>query len=371
MSKNNTDRVAQALAAIQRVCGLDEEADIRQKLSIHPQKAAIESALALDTGARGLLKDRETTLKRDAVRGCLLAGLVLQKIILPNAPGVKRELLRLPRGEVERRLQRAFPFKALSGQFAERAAWDPSNFTTPVSGLASSYQFVVHSIMADPSKVASFGMGSTTTKAEWDAQVQQWRSGISKVVVQNAGSPMQKQSLFVNFAKQYLQDPTIITKNIISASVIDDAHHASYYPFGFILQVPPECIYSTSSSDQSVTNRAANAVQELQRVHDQKGGSKIESPATILGNTNGKSGETGYNEIVLVGRSPEGRKVEVIGLFVKCHPNGNHYVRSGQTTPYLTDELVKLIKGCVATRGWPVVKIADSSSAPSTFSMTI
>lgn len=118
-----------------------------------------------------------------------------------------------------------------------------------------------------------------------------------------------------------------------------------------------------------MANRTGDAVGELARVHHNKGGGSIAAPSDILDNTTGANGHTGYNEIVLVGRSPEGAVVSVSGIFIKVHPNGNYYVDPRKKTPHVTPELEKLIKGCSATKGIPVAKIVDKSSADSAFAI--
>ena len=380
MAKTNNKRVDQAIQAILSVVGQDEADDIQSKYTRHPQKPQLAAALSIG-GVRGPFPSPAESQKRNLIRALLLTGLIQNKLTLTTAGSTRTQLSSVAASELERRLVRAFPFKPFAGQFAERQQWAPSNFTTPVAGLATNYQFMVHSIMVAPSKVADFGFGSNTTKADWDRSLTQYRSGISAVQVTGARTVVEKKQLMVNFAKQYLQDITIVQRGIVSASIIDQNHHASYYPFGFILKVPPECIYSTASRDQEVKNRAQSAdasgkmqsavVGELGRIHAQarKGGGKISSPATILAGTRGVNGRDHYNEIVLVGRSPEGKMIEVVGLFVKCHPNGNHYVEPTQTKPYLDSTIIKYIKGCSSTKGIPIVKIIDRSSAASTTAM--
>ena len=367
MFKTNNQRIDQALNAIKSVCGPDEANEIQTGLNDHPQRQQFANALSLDTGPRGPFKYHAESYSRNSVRGLLLTGLVQGKINIQDVDDIKRRLLALPTIAVEGQMKHAFPFKPFSGQFAERAQWDPANFTTPSAGLAQTYRFIVHGIMADLSQVASFGFGSDMTKEQWKAILQKFRQDLQTKEKHNIGG-MKRTNLLVNFAKQYLQNPQIIKQNIISASIIDQVHHATYYPFGFILRVPPQCIYSTSPKDLGVTSRTKDVVEELRRVHI-LGGGKISSPNKVLNRTKRINGFTGYNEIVIVGTSPEGKQVDVNGLFVKCHPNGNYYVRPGENDPYVTSELAKLIKDCSATKGLPIVKIIDSSSGESDFPM--
>jgi len=288
----------------------------------------------------------------------ILTGLVLGRIKDTDVtPALKRELIDTPLDEVVRRMKRAFPYRAFSGRYSNIDAWDPANFTTPVDGVMANFKFLVHSIMADASKVAS---KADMTQMEWDATLKKWDASISEVKKGGLGD-----NLFIHFAKQYLANPSILKSTIISTTLLSSQKRASYYPFGFILSVPKENIYSASSKDQSVANRAANAVTELARVYTQKAGGKLATPDEVLQGTTGANGNTGYNEVVVVGRSPEGQEVSVTGIFVKTHPNGNFYVAPGQSKPYVTPELWSLVKAQRA-KGIPVVRIVDASSAPST-----
>lgn len=356
MFKTNDERLRQGLEAI-RVHGGEAEADyIDEELS---RGVRLRFAPLLELGAYdGAVRTSKEKGRRNAVRGLILTGLVLGRIKDTDVtPAFTRELLDLPLEEVVRRMKRAFPYRAFSGRYSNLDAWDPGNFTTPVSQVMSSYRFIVHSIMADPSKVAT---KAQMTQMEWDATLRKWDASISEVKKGGLGD-----NLFVNFAKQYLTDPSLLKGTIISTSLISEKKHATYYPFGFILKVPKENIYSTSAKDQGVANRAANAVTELARVYTDKGGNTLSSPDDVLKDTTGANSNTGYNEIVVVGRSPEGLEVSVIGIFVKVHPNGSLYVPPGRTKPYVTPELMTLVKA-QALKGMPVVRIVDASSAAST-----
>jgi hypothetical protein len=360
MFKTSDERLRQALDAIRVHAGPEEAEYIDEELS---RGVRLRFAPLLDIGSYdGKFRNTDEKAQRKAVRGLILAGLVLGRIKDTDVTlAMKRELMDVPLDEVVRRMKRAFPYRAFSGRFSNIDAWDPANFTQPVDGVMGNFKFFVHSIMADASKVASkAGM----TQMEWDATLRKWDASISEVKKGGMGD-----NLFIHFAKQYLANPSILKSTIISTTLLSHQKRACYYPFGFILSVPKENVYSASSKDQSVTNRAANAVTELARVYTQKGGGKLATPDEILQGTTGTTGSNGYNEVVVVGRSPEGQEVSVTGIFVKTHPNGNFYVPPGQTKPYLTPELWTLVKAQRA-KGLAVVRIVDSSSAPSTSTIT-
>lgn len=362
MGKTSDQRLRQGLDAIRLHVGAAEADYIDEELARGPK---LRYAARLEMGSYdGSFRNREERAHRNAVRGLVLAGLVLGRIQdVDVTPSFRQELLGTPMEEIVRRMKRAFPFRAFSGRYSNLDAWDPSNFTTPVDGLMGSYRFIVHGIMAAPSKVAN--RDDYATKAEWDAALDRWDSAIREV--KTVG---RREQLYVHFARQYLADPSVLRGTIISTSVITQLKHATYYPFGFILNVPKENVYSASSKDQAVANRTADTVAELARVYTQKAGGTLRSPDDVLGDTTGAHGNTGYNEVVVVGRSPEGQEVSVAGIFVKVASNGNLYVPPGQTKPFVTDELLALVKA-QHTRGTPVVRIVDTSSAAASTALAL
>lgn len=357
VTKTSDERLRQGLEAIRVHVGQAEMDYIDEELARGPR---LRYAPRLEMGSYdGAFRNKAEREKRNAIRGLILTGLVLGRIKdIDVTPTFRQELLDTPLEEIVRRMKRAFPFRAFSGRYSNLDAWDPANFTTPAHGVMNSYRFIVHGIMADPSKVAN--REDYATKAEWDAALDKWDASIREV--KKAGM---NDRLYVNFAAKYLADPAVLRSTIISTSVISEHKHATYYPFGFILKVPVENVYSASSKDQSVANRTADAVAELARVYTQKGGGTLLTPNDVLDGTTGANGNTGYNEVVVVGRSPEGQEVSVIGIFVKIAPNGNFYVPPGRSKPYVTPELWALVKA-QHLKGMPVVQLVDTSSAAST-----
>lgn len=133
------------------------------------------------------------------------------------------------------------------------------------------------------------------------------------------------------------------------------------------MRVAPECIYITSPSDVSVRNRTNDIVGELQSKHS-GAAMTIQTPDQVLAATTGLGGSTGYNEVVVVGTSPEGKQVDVIGIFVKTDPNGNLYVSRNLTTgtpdtdAWLTPKSVGLVSECARKFNLPIIPLADSES---------
>lgn len=357
MGKTSDQRLRQGLDAIRLHVGAAEADYIDEELARGPK---LRYAARLEMGSYdGSFRNAQERAHRNAVRGLILAGLVLGKIQdIDVTPTFRQELLETATEEVVRRMKRAFPFRSFSGRYSNLDAWDPANFSTPVDGVMRAYRFIVHGIMAAPSKVAN--RDDYATKAEWDAALAKWEDAIREVRTVGV-----REQLYVNFARQYLSDPSVLRGTIISTTVITELKHATYYPFGFILRVPKENVYSASSKDQAVANRTADAVTELARVYTQKAGATLLTPDDVINGTTGAAGNTGYNEVVVVGRSPEGAEVSVAGIFVKVAPNGNLFVPPGQTKAFITPELWTLVKA-QRTRGMPVVQITDATSAAAT-----
>ncbi len=364
MFKSNNARVQQALQSIKLHVGTQEAAYIDQELT-HPPGYVATYAPLLAIGDHGPFR-ASTSAHRDAVRGLLLTGLVLGRLKPASVRDAQQEFLALPLNEVARRMKRSFPFKPINGDFSALDSWHPRHFTTPVAGVANKYRFMVHGIMAATSVAGRIGFNSDLTKEQWKGLLQRYDSSVRSITHLNKGKATESKRLDVNFAKMYLKDPSLIQRNIISTSVITHKKHASYYPFGFILKVPPQNIYSTSSSDQSVANRTLDILTELSNVMTHKGGGRISTPEEILQQTKQKNSNIGYNEVVVVGASPFGTLVKAIGIFVKIHPNGNLYVPPGRPgEPYINDEMRRAIRQCSRTHNLPIVKIVDTSSLDS------
>lgn len=365
MFKSNNARIQQALQSIRNHVGPQEATYIDRELN-HPPGYVATYAPLLSLGHRGPFRTASTSEHRDAVRGLLLTGLVLGRLQPAGVQAAQQELLALPLNEIVRRMKRSFPFKPIDGDFSALDSWHPRNFTTPVAGIANQYRFMVHGIMAATSVAGRIGFNSELTKEEWKGLLRRYDSSVRSITHLNKGKPTESKRLDVNFAKMYLKDPSLIQRNIISTSVISDKKHASYYPFGFILKVPPQNIYSTSRSDQSVKNRTLNILHELSRVMTDEGGGRISTPDEILQRTSQKNSNIGYNEVVVVGASPFGTLVKAIGIFVKIHPNGNLYVPPAHPSgPYINDEMSRAIADCSRDHNLPIVKIVDTSSLDS------
>jgi hypothetical protein len=181
-----------------------------------------------------------------------------------------------------------------------------------------------------------------------------------------------------------LKDPRKVVKTLlISTSVIDKTHRATYYPYGLILKVPTENIISTSGKDQAFKNynvfeqdlkdpkKRANFTQlqvieirdmqrEVRRVASEH---TFKTPTDVLKETTGKGGESGYNEITVMGTSPEGKTVEVVGIFIKVRDaSGTPYILQGPPAakePFVTREIQDLLDGLAKRESLTICQIVD------------
>jgi hypothetical protein len=336
---------------------------------------ATSYSAALSLGSRQD-NSQEETERRQMIRAVLLAGL-LTGTLKPGTTefdAAKRDLLdNTTMQELVRLLKRLLPYHAVEGDFSNRPTWN--NFTDPKAHDPKEFRYLVHGIMQDTSKVAEKGF-----QASGPVSDEAWNNLLAKYAgyytikrvetsARNADGTITrgyKEQLWVDFRRYYLEHPDVLQSTMISTSVIDQDHVSSYYPFGFILKVPPENVYSAAPEDQSVKNRAEDFLKELTRVLHNKAHDKLLTPEQVLEGTKRDKGNTGYNEVVVVGRSPEGKKVEVTGIFVKIAPDGGLYVRPGDKEPYVTPETLRMLVDAALALGIPLIRIVDSGSQPLT-----
>lgn len=355
------DRINAALTVIEAIAGRDERHSVENNL-LTKNPALIDSHLSIG-GFRGPFKSESETFRRSLVRAVMLVRLARNAVPLTAAAQQLTVLMTRNTASLQRELLNLFPFKAYRGNFENRKEWAPVNFTDPSKHTHSNYKYIVHTLMQAPSKVADYNLHNDTELENFNKLREKYLpyAQISKK------NPM-KWNLMVDFMAQYLADPNIIRQNIISSSVISHTRHSTYYPIGFIMRVPPECIYITSPVDVSVKNRTPDILFELQD-KGQRTALTIQTPDEVLAATSGVQGSTGYNEIVVVGTAPEGKQVEVTGIFVKTDPNGNLFVsrnlstQVADTAAWLTPKSVELISRCARNFNLPIVPIIDASSA--------
>jgi hypothetical protein len=360
--KTGDERIQEALAAIEENAGtaaahwVDDRLPWSDQVTLEAWSAEISlanwAALPLESEKR----------RRRLVRGVLLAYKAADVSRFRTAT-VKEALKKETEGDLKARLLKFLPSTQIAGNFSARTTWDPGRFTDPTNHNTGGFRYIVTGVVKE-SRLASRGYMATQQDTE------DFVSYLNKfppehLSIQHQGKVgQQKEILHIKSALRYLRSPDLLRYDIISTSLIDQGHVSSYYPWGFILRVPPENIISANRSDQAVTNRPKNVINEMQRVNREKG---LSTPEEILAATTGRNGDTGYNEVVVIGRSPEQKQVDVTGIFVKVAPGNNLYIRSRQNDdePFVHD-LIDEIDACSRQHNIPIVNIPDSSSKAST-----
>ena len=162
---------------------------------------------------------------------------------------------------------------------------------------------------------------------------------------------------------------------MISTSIIDQNHRSTYYPYGFIFNVPNRNFVSANAKDQSFKNYRSvlqglahidnDLTGEIRRVADAY--PVPNAPTDILNATTGKQGNYGYNEVVVLGTAPDGRQIEISGIFKKVDSSGADFVRplkeggKADGGAYVKPEIDTAIKALSKARQIPIVPIVDTS----------
>ncbi|HTP94354.1 MAG TPA: hypothetical protein VMK05_00785 [Burkholderiales bacterium] len=370
MAKSYDQRIDDTVAVIDDICGSVDARTIKAILAGKTAQELKTLSESISIGYFGSSGNADVKRLRAVKR-----AIVLSSKLLPGAQAVGFDALdNLGFIAAAEKLRKLFPFRArpILGNFDGRLDWEFS-CTDPAKHDKANFRYIVHGIMAAASRVAQYTeIGGKVTqdseKAEYDKAKQKF-SGNPDMLVETAtgGGSMKTFNLNAKFFVQYLKTPEVLKTVIISTSLIDQDHVASYYPFGFVLDVPAVNIYGASGQDQGVANRTDDILAEFQRIFDVGAvGNRILSPKQVLDNTNQSQGKTGYNEVVVVGTSPEGRHVSVNGIFVKVDASGNLWVDPAQKTPYVTVEIAQLVNELTESRGLPIVAILDTAGGTAT-----
>jgi hypothetical protein len=373
MGKSKDERLDDTVHTIDDVCGSVDARTITRLLNAKSRHELDVLSKSLSIGFKGSSSAPEVKRTR-----ALKRAIVLSSSVLPNATPVGFGALTANDFvSLAQRLRKLFPYQArpVLGNFDGRMDW---NFgcTDPATHDRNRFRYIVHGIMAAPSRLGQYTeiKGKVTDEAEktaYEAAKKKF-SGNPDMLVEDkrGGGGMQTFNLNAKFFVQYLKSPDVLKTVIISTSLVDQDHVASYYPFGFILDVPACNIYSASGKDQGVANRTDDILAEFERIFSNGSvGNRILSPKAVLDSTTKSMGKTGYNEIVVVGTSPEGRHVGVSGIFVKVDAGGNLWVDPAQTTPYVTLEIAQLVNELCDSKNLPIVALRDTAGGTATKSI--
>ena len=373
VSKDSQARIEEILETIDEYSGRKDRDTIRERLQHIDSAKKYRMSDDSSIGGPSVWRSNSEAVERRLKRAIVFSSKVLsevQEVSFAALDGNNQELIK--------RLRKLFPDRprALVGNFEGRRHWE-HGFTDPKTHNRERFRYIVHALMGAESKVADAlipaeGRNPTTGEIEKLSAYEQAKKKYTidyEDVFEHFRSEKSgvRESLFVNFFTRYLEDPSIMSTLIISASVIDQSHVSTYYPFGFILDVPPQNVFCASPCDLGITNRPKDDVlNEFQRVLDKASVGReirILSPEEVLRATGKPNGSTGYNEIVVAGMSPEARTVKVNGIFVKVDSRGCLYVRQAQTDPYVTPKIASLIRHSAQRHRLPIIAIVDDSSA--------
>jgi hypothetical protein len=224
--------------------------------------------------------------KTRAIRAFLLASFTVGKIPVSRKGHLLTQVEALSTSQIAQRLVMTFPLVTSNNK---RDQWGPEHFSDPAKHAGNRFRYIVHALQ-DPSE-----------DVENEVQV-----------------------------NDLLQNPTgILQRRVaISCSVIDQDHRQTYRNYGLVLSVPKENILTTHPKDQYFSNAAGTGVYSarnsaalVEHIREKDGKYRgLSTPSEILRHTGGGYGK--INEIVVTGTSPEGKKLEVIGIFVKIDRKG-------------------------------------------------
>jgi hypothetical protein len=330
MFKTNDDRLDQVLEFVGEFFPNVESLVKKRIDSLGSQQDAIASALSLGKRTGGDSVDE--TKRRNGVRTALFLLFTEGGQPLELAETFRSKYLSMDLEKLKQNIRGRLPVVEFT---PKRALWDLGKFTavprTPqLQDAPPNFCYLV------------FGMMNTAPKG---------------------GAPYQ----------DILGNPEIVKRFLLSTSIIDESHRSTYYPYGLILQAPTENIISTHTKDQTFRNYIADDPQNpmkpavkndsLDEIRKAAGRFDFRSPDEILAGTK-PLGDLGYNEIVVMGRSPTGAQISIQGFFMKVSSAKERFIRfrggSGsnpEKAPFVTDSINQMM----LDTGLPIVQIVDAS----------
>lgn len=295
-------------------------------------RKAVASALSL--GAREGGNSAAETERRNGVRTVLFLLFTDGKQPLALADSFKARYLPMTLQQLQNEVKGRLPVLDSS---PIRDEWDPVHFTQVPPN--PQMQFA-----PDPFRYLVFGMMNTYTNR-----------GVSY--------------------ESILAHPQMVKTFMLSTSIIDEEHCPTYYPYGLILRVPKENIASTSRKDQAFKNYKSedpsnpmtpivknDLVDEVRRV---AGLHQLRRPAEILQETK-TNGNSGYNEIVVLGTGPTGTEVRAQAFFMKVDSSSERYARPDDSfmgrknePAFVSDDILTKMQAA----NLPIVQIVDTSGS--------
>ncbi len=165
-------------------------------------------------------------------------------------------------------------------------------------------------------------------------------------------------------AQSVLKNPDVLKERLLSTSLIDQDHRATFGWYGFILKAPHQNIVATSPRDMGIPNLGNfgflknSKISEVISKWSQMFG--IASPEKILEET---PTSVLCNEIAVLGSTSFGQ-VEIAAIFIKVNSKGNAaidpYKGSILGKKIISDEVLQDIRAVALQRNIPIVEIRDS-----------
>jgi len=213
----------------------------------------------------------------------------------------------------------------------ERRSWNEDNLTSPHDYKNDPYHFRFLTYSVE---------GGTADDKSWFMALQVVHSQVQ----QKYGKPNDYDPQVINV----LEEPDKISeKRVISASLIDQNHKATWGSSGFLLTITPSNVVATHTHDAGTDTymgqiAPSTAQMEKERLFEKYG---IGSPQNLLNNSSTQF----YNEVVLQGTGDDGQKIQITGIFIK--------VKKGRSK--LSNSLLGYYRQLSAKYGWPIVYIYE------------
>jgi hypothetical protein len=242
---------------------------------------------------------------------------------------------------------------------ASRDQWDPALFTDPRSHSPAKFRYLIHALRL------SAGIGTPTRETQ--ARFDYLRQTLGPYLNADGAGPWGLRS-----AEMYLREPAMLLTELLSCSIIDQAHPRTYgnFAFGFILEVPKGNICMASTVDLAINNARGRAdmlvlqttpLDRILAVEDfleplaGMYARPLQPPGTVL------AGTRGHNEVLVLG-AMGGARVRVVGIFVKVI-RGRLWESFAQED--LQHGLGRMIRECSRSLAIPIVPIPDDAGTPS------
>ncbi len=326
------------------------------------KRQQIDSALSLSAHSKGIRHRDEKTLRRKYLRGILLVRILDKGLALTDVPVHVTPRINKPFAELQRELKGLLP---LAIDLAKRDSWAPSNFTRPSHHDSSSYKYIIHGLQGNSVKIYNDAstLDSVFQRLQADYAGVQVPFGTRMVNAIGGDGSIR----FLPY-REYLRRPNLLHTDVISCSVISHQVPDTYTDFGLILKVPKECVMLTGNRDLNIKNRSTDMLAEFASYGVDDRSRDMMTPNEILqlcinriaAVTTRDEMNRQYNEIVCIGTSPNGKQVEVTGIWVKVNEDGDYYSHYHAGSAYstvITDDIDREMTRASLAHGIPIIRI--------------